>query len=68
MGIKVKVERDKQQGPLPPDIGDRVWGAAAKHEGAAHENTPNALGYHIEYAPLCLTCKACKVEIPVDLT
>ena len=58
----------KKQTPLPGDIGDRVWRAAARHESAAHKDIPNSgLGYHIEYAPLCLTCKACKIEIPIDL-
>ena len=55
----------KEEGPLR----DRVWEAAAKHEAKAHKDIPNSgLGYHIEYAPLCLTCKACKVAIPVEHT
>lgn len=64
----VEVVWNEKPAPLPEDINDRVWAAACNHENESHRDNPNAVGYHVEYAPPSLYCKNCRAEIPVRLT
>lgn len=63
--MRVKIEKGNK--PLPWDIEDRIWRAAALHEDNHHRRREDPAGAYRKETDGTLRCKICQVDIPVKL-